>query len=35
MMNIRGWGVLKVFGDESRVGDLSWYGRDHEGPGDL
>lgn len=26
---------LEVFSDESGVGDLSWYGRDHEGPGYL
>lgn len=27
--------LLEVFGDESGVGDLSWYRRDHEGPGHL
>lgn len=27
--------LLEVFGDESGVGDLSWYRRDHEGPGYL
>lgn len=27
--------ILEMFGDESRVTDLSWYGGNHKCPGDL